>query len=80
MYVPYRDVANIRIRIRNCGASASISTSASASAIINADIHADADVARVAKIKNLEEDMRELSNSHALISSVIPIIQILEKN
>ena len=55
--------------------SASISKSAPASAIINAD----ADIAQVATRKNFEEATRELSNSHALISSVIPIIQMLGK-
>ena len=56
-------------------ASASISTSASA--IMNADVHVDADVAQIARRKNFEEATRELSNSHALISSVIPITQML---
>lgn len=50
-----RDVANIRICIRKCGTSALIwtSASASASALINANVHADANIIHVATRKKL---------------------------
>ncbi|GBP47596.1 hypothetical protein EVAR_30310_1 [Eumeta japonica] len=70
------DVADIRVRIRNCGASVSIWTSAfaSVSASIDADVNADADVL------TLECDRKEIgcgwriarAPEHVLINPNVP--------